>query len=48
MRIFLIMVQNIIRVVLGEWDGLLLALALFMVVEYLTQILSKGTNFNTK
>lgn len=39
MRIFLIMVQNIIRVVLGEWDGLLLALALFMVVEYLTQIL---------
>ena len=39
MRIFLIMVQNRIRVVLGEWDGLLLALALFMVVEYLTQIL---------
>ena len=39
MRIFLIMVQNIIRVILGEWDGLLLALALFMVVEYLTQIL---------
>ena len=39
MRIFLIMVQNIIRVVLGEWDGLLLALVLFMVVEYLTQIL---------
>ncbi|MBP3475433.1 MAG: phage holin family protein [Lachnospiraceae bacterium] len=39
MRIFFIMVQSIIGVVLGEWDGLLSALVLFMVVEYLTQIL---------
>lgn len=39
MRIFFIMVQSIIGVVLGEWDGLLSALILFMVVEYLTQIL---------
>lgn len=47
MRIFLIMVQwvlflvkrGIVKVVLGGWDGLLSALILFMVVEYLTQIL---------
>lgn len=39
MRIVLIMVQSIIRVVLGGWDGLLSALVLFMIVEYLTQIL---------
>lgn len=47
MRIFLIMVRsvlftverNIIGVVLGGWDGLLSALVLFMIVEYLTQIL---------
>lgn len=39
MRIVLIMVQSIIRVVLGEWDDLLFALVLFMIVEYLTQIL---------
>ena len=47
MRMFLIMVQSvlfvvgrgIIGVVLGGWDGLLSALVLFMVVEYLTQIL---------
>ncbi|MDE7259785.1 MAG: phage holin family protein [Lachnospiraceae bacterium] len=39
MRIFLLMVQSIIGVVLGGWDGLLSALILFMVVEYLTQIL---------
>lgn len=39
MKIVLIMVQNIIRVVLGGWDGLLSALVLFMIVEYLTQIL---------
>ena len=39
MRIFLLMVQSIIGVVLGGWDGLLYALVLFMVVEYLTQIL---------
>lgn len=47
MRIFLIRVQsvlfvvekNIIGVVLGGWDSLLSALVLFMVVEYLTQIL---------
>ena len=36
---FLIMVQGIIGIVLGGWDGLLSALVLFMVVEYLTQIL---------
>lgn len=39
MRIVLIMVQSIIRVVLGGWDDLLFALVLFMIVEYLTQIL---------
>lgn len=47
MRIFLIMVQwvlflverGIVKVALGGWDGLLSALILFMVVEYLTQIL---------
>lgn len=39
MRICLLMVQSIIGVVLGGWDGLLYALILFMVVEYLTQIL---------
>lgn len=47
MRIFLIMVQwvlflverGIVKVVLGGWDGLLSALILFIVVEYLTQIL---------
>lgn len=39
MRIFSIMVQDIIGRVFGEWDGLLSALILFMVVEYLTQIL---------
>ena len=36
---FLIMVQGIIGIVLGGWDGLLSALVLFMVVEHLTQIL---------
>lgn len=47
MRIFLIMVQwvlflverGIVKVALGGWDCLLSALILFMVVEYLTQIL---------
>lgn len=47
MRIFLIMTRdilfvverNIIGAILGGWDGLLSALVLFMVVEYLTQIL---------
>lgn len=39
MRIFLIMVQGIIGIAFGEWDDLLSALVLFMVVEYLTQIL---------
>lgn len=47
MRMFLVMVQSvlfvvkrgIVEVVLGGWDGLLPALVLFMVVEYLTQIL---------
>ena len=47
MRIFLIMVQwvlflverGIVKVALGGWDGLLSALILFMIVEYLTQIL---------
>ena len=47
MRIFLRMVRSIlfvversiIGVVLGGWDSLLSALVLFMVVEYLTQIL---------
>ncbi len=47
MRIFLIMVQRVlflvergmVEVALGGWDGLLSALILFMVVEYLTQIL---------
>ena len=38
MRIFLFIVQQIL-LVLGGWDGLLPALILFMVVEYLTQIL---------
>lgn len=47
MRMFFIMVRSvlfvvvrsIIGVVLGGWDDLLSALVLFMVVEYLTQIL---------
>lgn len=47
MRIFLIMVQwklflaerGMVKVTLGWWDGLLSALILFMVLEYLTQIL---------
>lgn len=47
MRIFLIMVQwllflverGMVKVALGGWDSLLYALILFMVVEYLTQIL---------
>ena len=47
MRIFLIMVQwvlflverGMVKVALGGWDGLLSALILFMIVEYLTQIL---------
>ena len=47
MRTFLVMVQSVLftvergiaEVVLGGWDGLLPALVLFMVVEYLTQIL---------
>lgn len=47
MRMFLVMVQSvlfvvkrgIVEVVLGGLDGLLPALVLFMVVEYLTQIL---------
>lgn len=47
MRTFLVMVQSVLftvergiaEVVLGAWDGLLPALVLFMVVEYLTQIL---------
>ena len=47
LRIFLIMVQwvlflverGIVKVALGGWDCLLSALILFMVVEYLTQIL---------
>lgn len=47
MRIFLFMVRQVLIVVergivermLGGWDDLLLALILFMVVEYLTQIL---------
>ena len=47
MRIFLLTVERIlfvaekgiVEIVLGGWDGLLLALILFMVVEYLTQIL---------
>lgn len=39
MKTFLIMVQDIIGIALGGWDGLLSALVLFIVVEYLTQIL---------
>lgn len=47
MSVFLMMVRsvlfvverNIIGIALGGWDGLLSALVLFMVVEYLTQIL---------
>lgn len=47
MRIFLIMVQwvlflverGIVKIALGGWDSLLYALILFMVVEYLIQIL---------
>lgn len=47
MKIFLIMVKwvlflverGMVKVLLGGWDGLLYALILFMVVEYLTQIL---------
>lgn len=47
MELFLIMVKRVlflvergmVKVVLGEWDGLLYALILFMVVESLTQIL---------
>lgn len=39
MKTFLIMVQDIIGMALGGWDGLLSALVLFIVVEYLTQIL---------
>lgn len=47
MEIFLIMVKRVlflvkrgmVKVVLGKWDGLLYALILFMVLEYLTQIL---------
>ena len=47
MRVFLIMMQwvlflverGMVKNVLGGWDGLLSALILFMVVEYLTQIL---------
>lgn len=47
MKIFLLTVQRIlfvtgkdkVGVVFGGWDGLLSALVLFMVVEYLTQVL---------
>ena len=39
LKTFLIMVQDIIGIALGGWDGLLSALVLFIVVEYLTQIL---------
>lgn len=47
MRIFLIMVKRVLLLVergiviggLGGWDGLLVALILFMIVEYLSQIL---------
>lgn len=46
MRIFLIMVQGLMGIVLGGWDGLLSALVLFMVVEYLTQILAAFLNKN--
>lgn len=37
--VLLVVERSIIGVVLGGWDGLLSALVLFMVVEYLTQIL---------
>lgn len=38
-RILFVVKRGIIEVVFGGWDGLLPALILFMVVEYLTQIL---------
>ena len=37
--IVLVVKRGIVEDVLGGWDGLLSALILFMVVEYLTQIL---------
>lgn len=37
--IVLVVKRGIVENVLGGWDGLLSALILFMVVEYLTQIL---------
>lgn len=52
MRIFLIMVQRglflvergMVNVALGGWDSLLSALILFMIMEYLTQILAAILN----
>ncbi|MBO5473085.1 MAG: phage holin family protein [Lachnospiraceae bacterium] len=38
-RILFVVERGIVEVVLGGWDGLLSALLLFMVVEYMTQIL---------
>lgn len=38
-RILIIVKKDIVEIVLGGWDGLLLALILFMTVEYLTQVL---------
>lgn len=44
--IVLVVKRGIVEDVLGGWDGLLSALILFMVVEYLTQILVAILNKN--
>lgn len=41
------MARKVVEAILGGWDGLLSALVMFMVVEYLTQILAVLHNKRT-